>query len=37
VPDAEAWAGSELVISNRATPSQDGFVLGPWEARVHRR
>ncbi len=38
VPDAAAWAASELVLGNAGTPAEtDRIVLGPWEARVHRR
>ncbi len=37
VPDAEAWASSELVLSNTGRTAAAGFVLGPWEALVHRR
>ena len=38
VPDAQAWAASELVLSNAGEPAErDRIVLGPWEARVHRR
>jgi oligo-1,6-glucosidase len=38
VPDAAAWAGSELALSNAGQPGeQDRIVLGPWEARVYRR
>jgi len=36
IPDAEAWAGAELVLTN-AEPEPRGLELGPWEARVHRR
>jgi len=36
VPDADAWARSELVIANGDHVSPD-LVLGPWEARVYRR
>ena len=37
LPDADAWADAELVLTNRDAPSHRGFVLAPWEARVHRR
>jgi oligo-1,6-glucosidase len=38
LPDAAEWAASELVLTNAGTPrEQDRIVLGPWEARVHRR
>jgi oligo-1,6-glucosidase len=36
VPDAEGWAGAELVLTN-AEPEPQGLELGPWEARVYRR
>jgi len=36
IPDAEAWAAAELVLTN-AEPEPRGLELGPWEARVHRR
>ena len=36
IPDAEAWAGAELVLTN-AEPEPQGLELGPWEARVYRR
>ena len=36
IPDAEAWAGAEVVLTN-AEPAPRGLELGPWEARVHRR
>jgi oligo-1,6-glucosidase len=35
VPDAERWAGAELVITN-GDPAPAGLELGPWEARVYR-
>jgi oligo-1,6-glucosidase len=35
VPDAESWAGAELVITN-GDPAPAGLELGPWEARVYR-
>ncbi|MEA2323509.1 MAG: oligo,6-glucosidase [Solirubrobacteraceae bacterium] len=35
VPDADAWAGAEVLIAN--CHEQPGPVLQPWEARVHRR
>jgi oligo-1,6-glucosidase len=35
VPDADAWAGAEVLIAN--CHAQPGPVLQPWEARVHRR
>ena len=35
VPDAERWAGAELVITN-GDPAPAGLGLGPWEARVYR-
>ncbi len=38
VPDAAGWAASELVLTNADGLPQEGrIVLGPWEARVHRR
>ena len=39
VPDAEAWAASEVVLRSGGTaPAAAGVLaLGPWEARVHRR
>jgi oligo-1,6-glucosidase len=36
IPDAEAWRGAELLLTN-AEPEPDGLELGPWEARVYRR
>ena len=36
IPDADAWAGAELVLTN-AEPEPRGLELGPWEARVYRR
>jgi oligo-1,6-glucosidase len=36
IPDADAWAGAELVLTN-AEPEPQGLELGPWEARVYRR
>ncbi len=33
--DADAWASSELLLSN--CPARPGLGLEPWEARVHRR
>jgi len=36
VPDAAAWAASELLITNVPAPG-DGLALQPWEARVYRR
>ena len=36
VPDAEAWAEAELVLTN-AEPEPRGLELGAWEARVYRR
>jgi len=36
IPDAEAWAAAELVLTN-AEPEPRGLELGPWEARVYRR
>jgi oligo-1,6-glucosidase len=35
LPDAEAWAGTEVLIG--APPAPGPLVLGPWEGRVHRR
>ena len=37
VPDAEAWAGAELLLAN--APAADGppITLEPWATRVHRR
>ncbi len=38
VPDAAAWAASELVLTNAGDPAErDRIVLGSWEARVYRR
>ncbi len=41
VPDAEGWAGEELLLGNleqgAAAPAGPGIVLAPWEARVYRR
>jgi oligo-1,6-glucosidase len=36
IPDADAWAGAELVLTN-AEPEPRGLELGAWEARVYRR
>jgi oligo-1,6-glucosidase len=36
VPDAAAWAGSELLLGN-AGAAGDDLALAPWEARVYRR
>jgi oligo-1,6-glucosidase len=35
VPDAAAWAASELIVTN-CEPTDD-LTLGPWETRVYRR
>lgn len=39
VPDAPAWARSELLIGNYPAPdpSDAGLMLRPWEGRVYRR
>jgi oligo-1,6-glucosidase len=39
VPDADAWAGSELLIGNYPPPdrAQAPIMLRPWETRVYRR
>ncbi|MGZ4750821.1 MAG: glycoside hydrolase family 13 protein [Oryzihumus sp.] len=38
VPDAEAWAGSELLLGNLPdVPDAGPIVLRPWEARIYRR
>ena len=39
VPDADGWAGAEVVSTNLlpSDPSSAGFELAPWEARVLRR
>ncbi|CAN5277179.1 alpha-glucosidase [soil metagenome] len=38
VPDAPAWAGSELISTNYPPPEEGAaFTLRPWEARVYRR
>lgn len=45
VPDAAAWAASELVLGNYpdtggglpGDPDAEGLALRPWEARVYRR
>ena len=38
IPDAEGWAGAELVIANVQERGQTPFLqLEPWEARVYRR
>ena len=37
VPDAEAWAGAELLLTNLAGADPGRLVLAPWEARVYRR
>jgi oligo-1,6-glucosidase len=34
---AEAWAGTQLLLSNAGAVSVPGPRLAPWEARVHRR
>jgi oligo-1,6-glucosidase len=36
VPDADAWASAELLLSN-AGPASADLALEPWEVRVHRR
>jgi oligo-1,6-glucosidase len=36
VPDADAWAAAELLVTNVAAPAR-GLELEPWEARVYRR
>jgi oligo-1,6-glucosidase len=36
VPDAAAWAASEVLIGNCTAPHGD-LTLQPWEGRVHRR
>jgi oligo-1,6-glucosidase len=36
IPDAGAWAGAELVLTN-AEPEPHGLELGAWEARIYRR
>ena len=36
IPDAGAWAGAELVLTNVQERDQTPF-LQPWEARVYRR
>ena len=36
LPDADAWADAELVLTN-AEPEPSALELGPWEARVYRR
>ena len=36
IPDAEAWTGAELVLTN-AEPEPQGLELGPWEARIYRQ
>ena len=37
VPDAAAWASSELLIGNYGDVPATDLALRPWEARVHRR
>jgi oligo-1,6-glucosidase len=39
VPDAEAWAAAELLLTNAdpPDPGEPGLALGPWEALVYRR
>jgi oligo-1,6-glucosidase len=39
LPDAAAWASSELLLGNYPTPDADaiGIVLRPWETRVYRQ
>lgn len=39
VPDAEAWAASEVLLANCPAPDagQPALTLEPWEARIHRR
>jgi oligo-1,6-glucosidase len=36
IPEAEAWAAAELVLTN-AEPQPRGLELGAWEARIYRR
>jgi oligo-1,6-glucosidase len=36
IPDAAAWEGAELLLTNVADGAP-GFDLAPWEARVYRR
>ncbi|MEX5256499.1 DUF3459 domain-containing protein, partial [Kocuria arenosa] len=37
LPDAAAWAGTEVLLGNLSGGPADVTVLAPWEARVHRR
>jgi oligo-1,6-glucosidase len=37
LPDAGAWASSEILIANYPDALQPQHTLRPWEARVHRR
>jgi oligo-1,6-glucosidase len=39
LPDAAAWATSELLLGNYPTVEEwaSGIVLRPWEARIYRR
>jgi oligo-1,6-glucosidase len=39
LPDAAAWATSEVLLGNYPAPAstETGLVLRPWEARVYRR
>lgn len=39
VPDAAAWAASELLLGNVSQPvlTAGSWTLAPWEARIHRR
>jgi oligo-1,6-glucosidase len=36
LPDAAAWSGAELLLTNTAPPAP-GFTLAPWQAVVYRR
>jgi oligo-1,6-glucosidase len=36
LPDADRWAGAELVLGNLDGDPAAGVPLRPWEARVHR-
>ena len=35
IPDAQTWAGAELLVGNYSEPAHD-LTLRPWEARVYR-
>ena len=39
LPDAAAWATSEVLLADRSVPrpAPGALTLEPWEGRVHRR